>query len=106
MTMHEHPDQRPPLERPEFLVDGCPRCEEYESDMGLHFDAPRFIAFWRHMIDVEFEDEGGYMSVLDRQLGRKLFYVALALHRAFGLTAQDLRFEIDAGSAVNREDRR
>lgn len=85
--MHEpHPS---PAERVEFLVDGCPRCSEYVRDFGLHFDPERFRSFWEKMVTVEFDDDGGYASDLDKELGQKLYYVALALQRAFGLNPHD-----------------
>lgn len=83
MTTHaRHPD---PTGREEFLVDGCPRCEEYLDELGLPFDPERFRAFWRKMISVEYDDEGGYASELDKQLGRRLYHLSLSLERAFAL---------------------
>lgn len=77
-------------EREEFLVDGCPRCEEYVAELGLPFDADRFRAFWQKMVKVEFDNSGGYKSMLDKALGRQLYYVATALWRAFGLDPRAL----------------
>lgn len=88
MTTHAH--HPPPAERREFLVDGCPRCAEYAADLGLHFDEERFRAFWTKMVTVEFHDDGGYLSQTDKELGRRLYYVALALQRAFGLDPERL----------------
>lgn len=88
MTIHtRHPQ---PYERLEFLVDGCPRCAEYAADLGLHFDEGRFRAFWEKMVAVEFHDDGGYASQTDKALGRRLYYVALALQRTFGLDPERL----------------
>jgi CheY-like chemotaxis protein len=78
-------------DRREFLVDGCPRCEEYVRDLGVPFDEDRFRAFWAKMVRVEFDDAEGYDSTLDRRLGRNLYHVALALQRAFGLDPRTLQ---------------
>lgn len=94
-TIHDHPPGvGEPDDRAVFLIDGCPRCAEYARDLGLHFTADRFAAFWRHMIDVEFEhgNDVHYGSRLDDQLGSALFKVALALQRAFGFDKEALRF--------------
>jgi hypothetical protein len=94
VTTHaRHPQ---PSERREFLVDGCPRCAEYAADLGLHFDEDRFRAFWAKMIRVEFDDAEGWDSETDRDLGRRLFSVALSLQRAFGLNPRDLLSDRDA----------
>lgn len=92
MSSHLHPPGTPPpSEREAFLIDGCPRCAEYVEDLGCSFDADRFRAFWRKMIDVEYDVEGGYASVLDAKLGRRLYCVSLALHRAsFGFNPREL----------------
>jgi hypothetical protein len=74
-----------PEARPEFLVDGCPRCQEYVDDLGVYFDPERFRAFWAKMIEVEFDDDGGYASVADGELGHRLYLVALQFQRAFGI---------------------
>lgn len=68
---------------PPFLIDGCIRCLEYADELGIHFTADRFVAFWRYMVDVEFEADGGaYKSRCDRKLGGKLYLFALSLQRA------------------------
>lgn len=86
MSAHRHPHGTPdPAGRADFLVDGCPRCAEYARDLGLPFDPARFRAFWRKMVEVEFDSTGGYASDLDKQLGRSLYYVALGLQRSFGI---------------------
>lgn len=83
MTTHiAHPS---PNERREFLVDDCPRCYEYVEDNGIHFDPSQFRAFWRKMIEVEFNDIGGYESKADKELGTRLYQVTLSLQRAFDL---------------------
>lgn len=83
MTAHaQHP---PPEERSEFLVDGCARCEEYVTELGIPFTAPRFLMFWRKMVDVEFEDAGGWHSELDQRLGLQLYKIALVFQRAFNM---------------------
>ncbi len=83
MTQHiAHPD---PNERPEFLVDGCPRCYEYVADLGLHFTPDRFRAFWEKMTHVEWDNTEGYRSNYDKELGRRLYLVSLCFERAFGL---------------------
>jgi hypothetical protein len=79
-VMHENPQ-----ERDAFLVDGCPRCSEYVDDLGVPFDPGRFRAFWVKMVAVEFQDTGGYASQLDKELGRRLYLVALGLQRGFGI---------------------
>lgn len=77
--MHSpHPS---PSAREEFLVDGCPRCEEYADELGLYFDQDRWRAFWKKMLAIEFRDEGGYRSLLDKRLGSRLYLVALGLQR-------------------------
>lgn len=86
--MSAHDNHPAPGERDAFLVDGCPRCQEYADDVGLHFDQGRFRAFWQHMIDVEYRDRAAYRSQLDKALGRRLYYVSLCLHRAFGIDAE------------------
>jgi len=98
MTVHD-PPHPPPLAREEFLVDGCARCAEYAADLGLHFDRERWRAFWEKMIRVEFDDEGTYASGLDRQLGRKLYYVVLGLQRATGVEPRDMFEALDGWSA-------
>lgn len=94
-TIHDHPPGAPqPNDRTAFLVDGCPRCAQYVRDLGIHFDSGRFRAFWNHMIDGEFfhDNDAHYETRLDDQLGSALFKLALSLQRAFGFTAEDLRF--------------
>lgn len=95
--MHEHPPGTPPPAEREgddgpFLIDGCPRCEEYADELGVHFDPGRWRAFWAKMHTVEFQNTGGYQSILDKQLGQQLYYVALGLQRAFGIRSEALRF--------------
>jgi hypothetical protein len=82
MTMHAI--HAGPEQRAMFLVDGCPRCAEYARDLGIHFTEERFRAFWRKMVEVEFNDYGAYASQLDKQLGRQLYLVALAITRVTG----------------------
>lgn len=83
MTIHNH--HISPNDREEFLVDGCPRCEQYVENLGIDFDALRFADFWRKMIQIEWFDYGRYASKLDRDLGSKLYWVSLSLNRAFGI---------------------
>lgn len=86
MTIHvQHPGTD---DREEFLVDGCPRCAEYVADLGVQFDAARFRAFWAKMLEVEIDGTGCYASKADKELGSRLYLVALQLERAFAL---DLR---------------
>ncbi len=100
MSTHVHPPGTPePDARGAFLIDGCERCAEYAADLGLHFDSDRFRAFWRKMIEVEYDDIAGYESELDKQLGRRLYYVSLALQRAFGLDPRELA-GIESGMLV------
>jgi hypothetical protein len=88
---HTHPPgTAEPDGRGAFLIDGCERCDEYLEDLGVHFDADRFRAFWAKMVEVEYDDVGGYESDLDKQLGRRLYIVALSLQRGFGLDPRDL----------------
>lgn len=72
-------------DRDEYLVDGCPRCDQYVAELGIHFDAERFRSFWGKMVEVEFDSKGGYASTNDKVLGRRLYTLALSLQRAFGL---------------------
>lgn len=81
MTIHV----RHPAPQEQFLVDGCPRCAEYARDLGLHFGEQRFREFWAKMLQVEYHDNGNWASELDKELGRNLYFVSLALQRAFGL---------------------
>lgn len=83
MTTHI---QHPTLDQREmFMVDGCPRCAEYADDLGVHFDPERFRAFWAKMVEVEFDDVGGYASASDKALGSQLYLVALQFQRSFGI---------------------
>lgn len=101
MSSHLHPPGTPtPGEREVFLVDGCERCVEYVEDLGTSFDAERFRAFWRKMVEVEYDYVGGYRSKLDKRLGRRLYWISLSLQRAFGLDPrelQDKRIELLTG---------
>jgi hypothetical protein len=94
VTTHYHPPGTPQPWEPgrdgPFLIDGCPRCEEYVAAEGIWFDEGRWRAFWLHMLDVETDQHRGYGSRLDKLLGEKLWHVALGLQRAFGLTTGQL----------------
>jgi hypothetical protein len=94
MTVHDHRNETPPRPgRMAFLVDGCPRCEEYVELMGRPFDPGRFASFWRHMLDVEFDQgDASYVSALDSKLGGKLYLVALSMQAAFNLSELKLYF--------------
>lgn len=102
MASHYHPPGTPDPWEPgrdadagPFLIDGCERCAEYVNDQGVHFDPERWLAFWQHMVDVEFappfKGDTHYRSGLDARLGRQLYHVALAMQRAWGLTTDQLR---------------
>jgi hypothetical protein len=98
MSSHVHPPGTPaPDGRDAFLIDGCNRCAEYVDDFGVSFDPDRFRAFWRKMVDVEYDDASGYASKLDKRLGRRLYLVSLTLHRAFGLDPRELAGGMLAG---------
>jgi hypothetical protein len=91
VTDHRHPrDTPPPAERVAFLIDGCPRCREYVDDLGVSFDPERFRAFWAKMVEVEYDDVGGWESGLDRALGRKLYLVSLCFEKAFACDPRTL----------------
>ena len=88
MTVHEHPSGTPSPDGRDpnpFLIDGCPRCDEYVEMLGRHFDAPRFRAFWDKMIRVEWLHIEAYASDLDAALGHKLYLVSLSFEHAFGI---------------------
>lgn len=100
MSSHTHlPGTPAPDDRDVFLIDDCERCAEYVEDLGCSFDSDRFRAFWRKMVDVEYDDASGYASALDKQLGRRLYIVSLSLHRAFGLDPRELA-GIESGMLV------
>lgn len=86
MSQHYHPDGH----GLEFLVDHCPRCEEYVEQLGRPFDPERFTLFWEKMVRVEWDHDGNWWSSLDRELGRRLYLVSLQLQAAFGLHPRDL----------------
>lgn len=90
-SVHDHPPGTPDIgERPQFLIDGCARCEEYVENMGRSFDPERFRWFWDKMVDVEWDHTYAWGSKLDAALGHRLYLVSLQLQVAFGLHPRDL----------------
>jgi hypothetical protein len=98
-TIHNtHPDPRP-----EFLVDGCPRCEEYVRDLGVEFDAIRWRTFWEHVIAVEYDGTARYKSALDNQLGTQWARIMVGMERAYGVDPREIpmRFRLTPMGLAN-----
>lgn len=68
-----------------LLYDGCKACEQYAVQLGLGLDASRFRLAWELMLRVEYRDEGAYLSIADRDLGRALHTFSLLMQRHMGL---------------------
>lgn len=92
MSAHHHPPGTlDPDGRRRFLIDGCPRCEEYVEMLGRPFTPGRFREFWDKMVEVEWDSKGSWGSRLDAALGRKLYLVSLQMQSAFGLHPRELK---------------
>jgi hypothetical protein len=89
-AQHEHPPGAGHWPSRAFLVDGCPRCEEYVEMLGRPFDPIGFREFWDKMVRVEWDNTEAWDSKLDAALGRKLYLVTLQLQAAFGLHPREL----------------
>lgn len=83
--MTVHTNHRAFFDRPEALVDGCPRCGEHAETWMTSLDGKHVAWLWNAMLRVERYGEGYYPSTSDAKVGRQMYAIARFLERA-GMT--------------------
>lgn len=81
MSHRFHPDPERDDATDAILFDDCATCSERATSLGLGLDGSSFARMWERMRQVEYHDEGAYLSANEKLLGRQLYYVTLLVQR-------------------------